>query len=213
MSEKVTVVLSHELASQLDLLRLRPGVHCTGLGDRVEELEAEIASLKQQVGTPVATVSVWSVDPWYADQPNQAGRNVGVKFIGCSGDTLADGTKLFTAPALPRFAQQVLSKLQRFDECASDPGAGGVDIDRKWLDLLAQLGLLSRVQLSPARWEISEAGQQLLSSYTGEEGAGLETDAGRWRFYAPKVAEMLGIPIAQMNAEVDAARQPEGELN
>lgn len=65
---------------------------------------------------------------------------------------------------LPPFAEKVLSKLRRFEECVSDFESGGVDIGRHWLDLLTQLGLLNRVQRSPALWEISQQGEDLLES-------------------------------------------------
>ncbi|HGN1036010.1 TPA: hypothetical protein ACKROO_000561 [Pseudomonas aeruginosa] len=66
------------------------------------------------------------------------------------------------SPALPPFAEKVLAKLRRFYDCASDFESGGVDIGRHWLDLLTQLGLLNRVQRSPALWEISQHGEDLL---------------------------------------------------
>lgn len=66
------------------------------------------------------------------------------------------------SPALPPFAEKVLAKLRRFYDCASDFESGGVDIGRHWLDLLTQLGLLNRVQRSPALWEISQQGEDLL---------------------------------------------------
>ncbi|MEV1967261.1 hypothetical protein ABZR56_12415 [Pseudomonas aeruginosa] len=66
------------------------------------------------------------------------------------------------SPALPPFAEKVLAKLRRFYDCASDFESGGVDIGRRWLDLLTQLGLLNRVQRSPALWEISQQGEDLL---------------------------------------------------
>jgi hypothetical protein len=62
---------------------------------------------------------------------------------------------------LPPFAQKVISKLERFEECASDDQ--DVDIGRHWLDLLTQLGLLNRVQRSPGLWEISQQGEDLLN--------------------------------------------------
>ncbi|HWH86199.1 MAG TPA: hypothetical protein VNV36_05405 [Pseudomonas sp.] len=69
-----------------------------------------------------------------------------------------------TAPVavMHPFAEKVISKLRRFEECASDFEAGGVDIGRHWLDLLTQLGLLSRVQRSPALWEITQQGEACL---------------------------------------------------
>lgn len=68
------------------------------------------------------------------------------------------------SPALPPFAEKVLAKLSRFYDCASDFESGGVDIGRHWLDLLTQLGLLNRVQRSPALWEISQQGEDLLEA-------------------------------------------------
>lgn len=77
--------------------------------------------------------------------------------------------KLFTAPPAPvavvhPFAEKVTSKLRRFEECASDFDADGVDIGRHWLDLLTQLGLLNRVQRSPALWEITQQGEDCLAA-------------------------------------------------
>lgn len=66
------------------------------------------------------------------------------------------------SPTLPPFAEKVLAKLRRFYDCAEDFESGGVDIGRHWLDLLTQLGLLNRVQRSPALWEISQQGEDLL---------------------------------------------------
>ncbi|HFF2322840.1 TPA: hypothetical protein ACGBH5_002196 [Pseudomonas aeruginosa] len=68
------------------------------------------------------------------------------------------------SPVLPPFAEKVLAKLRRFYDCASDFESGGVDIGRHWLDLLTQLGLLNRVQRSPALWEISQHGEDLLEA-------------------------------------------------
>ncbi|EOC5507232.1 TPA: hypothetical protein ACLG1F_000668 [Pseudomonas aeruginosa] len=76
---------------------------------------------------------------------------------GLAGAALAQ-----PSPALPPFAEKVLAKLRRFYDCASDFESGGVDIGRHWLDLLTQLGLLNRVQRSPALWEISQQGEDLL---------------------------------------------------
>ncbi|HHX6238422.1 hypothetical protein [Pseudomonas aeruginosa] len=68
------------------------------------------------------------------------------------------------SPVLPPFAEKVLTKLRRFNDCAEDFESGGVDIGRHWLDLLTQLGLLNRVQRSPALWEISQQGEDLLGT-------------------------------------------------
>lgn len=58
------------------------------------------------------------------------------------------------------FAEKIICKLRRFEECASD--GQGADIGRHWFDLLTQLGLLNRVQRSPAHWEITQQGEDAL---------------------------------------------------
>ncbi|HEJ2268224.1 TPA: hypothetical protein SLW25_001549 [Pseudomonas aeruginosa] len=111
----------------------------------------------------------------------QAGANVGHGHVfpradgvkmrcggpGLCSECTADASRARAAlaqpsPALPPFAEKVLAKLRRFYDCASDFESGGVDIGRHWLDLLTQLGLLNRVQRSPALWEISQQGEDLL---------------------------------------------------
>lgn len=74
------------------------------------------------------------------------------------GEAITNKTEL-----LP-FADKVLCKLRRFEECADDCDADGVDIGRDWLDILTKLGLLNRVQRSPAFWEISEDGELALAA-------------------------------------------------
>lgn len=63
------------------------------------------------------------------------------------------------AVVLP-FAEEVIAKLQRFEAYASD--GQDVDIGRHWFDLLTQLELLRRVQRSPAYWEMTQQGQDVL---------------------------------------------------
>lgn len=60
------------------------------------------------------------------------------------------------------FAAKVVSKLRRFQECTDD--SQGADIGRHWFDLLTQLALLNRVQHSPALWELSQQGEDLLEA-------------------------------------------------
>ncbi|RCG91972.1 hypothetical protein CSB89_1340 [Pseudomonas aeruginosa] len=83
------------------------------------------------------------------------------------------------SPALPPFAEKVLAKLRRFYDCASDFESGGVDIGRHWLDLLTQLGLLNRVQRSPALWEISQQGEDLLGMPQLSPAQAEQAEAGR----------------------------------
>ncbi|EPO7724306.1 hypothetical protein [Pseudomonas aeruginosa] len=113
----------------------------------------------------------------------QAGTNVGHGHVfpradgvkmrcggpGLCSECTADASRARAAlaqpsAALPPFAEKVLAKLRRFYDCASDFESGGVDIGRHWLDLLTQLGLLNRVQRSPAFWEISQQGEDLLEA-------------------------------------------------
>ncbi|MFO3675742.1 hypothetical protein ACKWMZ_26655 [Pseudomonas protegens] len=77
-------------------------------------------------------------------------------------------TPLYTRPAeqpapvavVHPFTEKVIRKLERFQECADD--GQGADIGRHWFDLLTQLGLLNRVQRSPALWEMTQQGEDAL---------------------------------------------------
>ena len=68
--------------------------------------------------------------------------------------------KLAVATAIHPFAEKVIRKLERFQECTDD--GQGADIGRHWFDLLTQLGLLNRVQRSPALWEMTQQGEDAL---------------------------------------------------
>lgn len=68
--------------------------------------------------------------------------------------------RLNAATQMHPFAEKVIRKLARFQECADD--SQGADIGRHWLDLLTQLGLLNRVQRSPALWEMTQQGEDAL---------------------------------------------------
>ncbi|QZI68714.1 hypothetical protein K5F93_20235 [Pseudomonas protegens] len=72
---------------------------------------------------------------------------------------LANPDAGISASAAP-FAEKVLSKLRRFEECMDD--GQGADIGRDWFDVLTRLGLLNRVQRSPGLWEITQQGEDLL---------------------------------------------------
>jgi len=68
-----------------------------------------------------------------------------------------------TAEAAPDFVADVMQKLRRFQEVTEDVEGTGVDIGRKWLDVLTFLGLLERVQKSPALWQITDAALRALA--------------------------------------------------
>lgn len=60
----------------------------------------------------------------------------------------------------------VIEKLWRFFDCAEDEESGGCNIGRHWFDALTTIGLLERVQRSPAIWEITPRGEALLAAAT-----------------------------------------------
>lgn len=61
--------------------------------------QAKSAPAKPVSREAVAKVSVWQIDPWYAREPSQAGRNIGVVFLGDHAKILVDGQLLYTAIA------------------------------------------------------------------------------------------------------------------
>lgn len=54
----------------------------------------------------------------------------------------------------------ILKVMRRFNECAED--GEDVNLSPEWFDALTTIGLLVRVQRSPARWEMTDAGRYLL---------------------------------------------------
>ncbi|HGY2296353.1 TPA: hypothetical protein ACNV18_000067 [Pseudomonas putida] len=90
---------------------------------------------------------------------------------------------------LPPFANLVIRKLQRFDECAGD--GQGADIGAQWFDVLTQLGLLKRVQRSPALWQITEQGERLLEFRSGAKSE----DAVRVEAVAVTRADVDGLRL------------------
>lgn len=63
-----------------------------------------------------------------------------------------------------KVADKILAKLIRFADCAEDFEAGGVDIGRDWLDTLTRLGLLERVQRSPALWQTTDEADAIIDA-------------------------------------------------
>ncbi|HGM7654182.1 TPA: hypothetical protein ACKQDU_004519 [Pseudomonas aeruginosa] len=112
------------------------------------------------------------------------------------------------SPALPPFAEKVLSKLRRFEECAKDFESGGVDIGRHWLDLLTQLGLLNRVQRSPALWEISQQGEDLLGLDVSEIEVPDSMIEKAWQRFE-RALQQLETPEQAEQAEQAEAERPE----
>ncbi|MFO2048766.1 hypothetical protein QOU04_04925 [Pseudomonas aeruginosa] len=110
------------------------------------------------------------------------------------------------SPVLPPFAEKVLTKLRRFNECAEDPGSGGVDIGRHWLDLLTQLGLLNRVQRSPALWEISQQGEDLLGTQQPSPAQAEHANSGYdqlWGWFGLSRSAYAVLPRVMMHAMPD----------
>lgn len=59
------------------------------------------------------------------------------------------------------FVEEILADLRRFAECVEDNN--DVNLERSRFDLLTQLGLLARVQRSPARWMMTQAGEDAIA--------------------------------------------------
>jgi hypothetical protein len=75
--------------------------------------------------------------------------------------------RLIAATVMHPFAEKVIRKLERFQECADD--GQDVNIGRHWFDLLTQLGLLNRVQRNPALWEMPQQGEGALEMITSTQ--------------------------------------------
>ncbi len=69
------------------------------------------------------------------------------------------------------FVEEILADLRRCKECFDDFESGGVGIGRKRLDLLTKLGLLERVQRSPAQWMMTQAGEDAIAPPAAAHGA------------------------------------------
>ncbi|MDP5770632.1 hypothetical protein P3801_04865 [Pseudomonas aeruginosa] len=158
----------------------------------------------------------------------QAGANVGHGHVfpradgvkmrcggpGLCSECTADASRARAAlaqpsPTLPPFAEKVLAKLRRFNECAEDSDSGGVDIGRHWLDLLTQLGLLNRVQRSPALWEISQQGEDLLGLDVPEIEVPDSMIEKAWQRFE-RTLQQLETPGQAEQAEQAEAERPEG---
>lgn len=94
--------------------------------------------------------------------------------------------------AVPDFARRVIKKLERVHACFTD--GQDADIGKDWFDVLTKLGLLDRVQRSPALWQISDVGDALLDqiaaphTVSGEQKTAFDAewlvkilDSGEWR--------------------------------
>lgn len=71
------------------------------------------------------------------------------------------------------FVEEILADLRRFKECVEDNQ--DVDLTRDRFDLLTKLGLLARVQRSPARWMMTQAGEDAIAQPAGEPVATVGT--------------------------------------
>jgi len=69
------------------------------------------------------------------------------------------------------FMEEILADLRRFAECVEDNN--DVNLERARFDLLTQLGLLARVQRSPARWMMTQAGEDAIAQPSTTEPVAL----------------------------------------
>lgn len=128
-------------------------------------------------------VKLWNVPPC-ADPSEVERLRAELATVKADRDAYAQNAidlraQLAERDALPQFAQTVIRKLKRFRDCAED--GQGADIGKTWFDVLVELGLLNRVQRSPAWWEITDEGDALLDgraalSARAEPGAQVDID-------------------------------------
>ncbi|MFU4952057.1 hypothetical protein ACM7ZP_17325 [Pseudomonas aeruginosa] len=138
---------------------------------------------------------------------------MGAAFMRGCDDHEAQGAQ--PSPALPPFAEKVLAKLRRFYVCAEDFESGGVDIGRHWLDLLTQLGLLNRVQRSPALWEISQQGEDLLGAPQHFPARTEQANSGYdqlWAWFGLSRSAYAVLPRVMMHAMPDDWQRRFAEL-
>lgn len=77
------------------------------------------------------------------------------------------------------FLEEILADLRRFAECVEDNN--DVNLERSRFDLLVQLGLLARVQRSPALWELTQAGEDALASPVSDTSVDERAAFNTWR--------------------------------
>lgn len=129
----------------------------------ISRLRAELQALKARMAEPVAWARRADLDDpsdcLFVSRYQYLATDYSVALYTATPPPAQD------VSTLPPFAEKVLAKLRRFEECAEDSDSGGVDIGRHWLDLLTQLALLNRVQRSPGLWEISQQGEDFLAAH------------------------------------------------
>lgn len=148
------------------------------LQSTIAQLQARIVELESGRGDPVAwangeQLKLCVASPREVQPNNPMMHNLPRNIAGSALKTDYCNTPLFTAPPAPvsvvhPFAEKAIRKLQRVQECAED--GQDTDIGRHWLDLLTQLGRLNRLQRSPARWEITQQGEDCLDATAALNG-------------------------------------------
>lgn len=129
---------------------------------RIDEMQASLKDLISAVRS-INRSPAYRVTVIGDDEPQYRQRKEWIDWVLELCDKAAAGNEQpATAVVVPPFAEQVIRKLQRFQECAED--GQDADISRQWFDLLTRLGLLNRVQRSPAIWEISQQGEDCLKA-------------------------------------------------
>jgi len=137
--------------------------------ETIDQLQARIAELESGLGKIAGFRYRANGDwEWVDESPFADGRT----HYKLGGEELQ---LLYTTQPAPvsvvhPFAEKVINKLRRCEECFSDFDSDGIDIGRHWLDLLTQLGLLNRVQRSPAIWEITQQGEDCLDATAALNG-------------------------------------------
>lgn len=134
----------------------------TGLAHDAWQYRAKLAEQPAPQGEPVAWMFKYLS---HSDSPPYRSFEVTDFHQNPKAPGIAQHTPLYAEQSAPvavvlPFADKVASKLRRFVECTDD--GQGADIGRHWFDVLTHLGLLNRVQRSPALWELTQQGEDCL---------------------------------------------------
>ncbi|WP_010486843.1 hypothetical protein [Pseudomonas sp. S9] len=140
----------------------------------VDKREAFEAAYSGEYATPISVLKLLRDGDAYLEKSHHSDRLNSSWWMWkqaraqLSAPSSIPATHVAVERELPPFAQKIIAKLKRFEECTDD--GQDADIGRHWLFLLTQLGLLNRIQRSPAMWEISQQGEDaILSSKGGDQ--------------------------------------------
>ncbi len=158
-------------------LGIPPGEYSGGAGEQLLAIE-KLREALARVEASAATLATAGRGAWNRSNATQAQLAEAVGLLGRVDGMLYQwqADQLNIKPFLARHAQdeqqeapmsnlpfveQILADLRRFQECVEDNN--DVNLERSRFDLLVELGLLKRVQRSPARWMMTQAGEDAIA--------------------------------------------------